>query len=153
MRYLLWLCQSINNVNIQHTALASVTLYACPTMSPLSSSPSMLMSPCCIEQITTSYCSTDSERLHCCCHLLSNFGLRWIFPIHHNGPGDAASKNCLFLWETGAPPYERFIWPTRVHAPNGTSIGSAVFVRLAVVINRYIHRPRNTGNNRPHLIL
>ena len=38
-----------------------------------------------------------------------------------------------------------------VHGTNGTSIGSAVFVGLAVVPNRQTHRPRYMCGNRPHL--
>jgi len=34
------------------------------------------------------------------------------------------------------PPNTRFLGPTRVYNPNGTSIGSAVFVGLAVMPNR-----------------
>ena len=41
--------------------------------------------------------------------------------------------------------------PTRVHIPNGTSIGSAVFA-VTSVTDRQTDRPRySVGNNRPHL--
>jgi len=42
--------------------------------------------------------------------------------------------------------------PTGVHAPNCVSAGLAILAaQLMVVTNR--HRPRNIGNNRPHLVL
>ena len=37
----------------------------------------------------TNCCTTDSKRLHQCCHLLNNLGSHWIFPILHYGLGDA----------------------------------------------------------------
>ena len=40
-------------------------------------------------------------------------------------------------------------WPTRVHNPNGASIGSAVFVGLTVLTNR--HTQAKKQNNRPQL--
>jgi len=35
------------------------------------------------------------------------------------------------------PPNTQFLGTSRVHNPNGTSIGSAVFVELTVVTNRH----------------
>jgi len=45
-----------------------------------------------------------------------------------------------------------FSGPTRVHNPNGISIGSTVFAGLMIVTHRPTVRPRySVGNNRPHL--
>jgi len=42
--------------------------------------------------------------------------------------------------------------PTRVHNPNGISVGSSVYAGLKIVTNRPTgHRPHYIGNNRPHL--
>ena len=50
------------------------------------------------------------------------------------------------------PSNTQFLWPTRVHIPNGISIGSAVFPRLRVVTNRQADIPRySVCSNRPHL--
>jgi len=52
----------------------------------------------------------------------------------------------------GSPSNTCFLGPTRVHIPNGTSIGSAVFVRLRTVTNRPADRPRySVCNGRLHL--
>jgi len=40
-----------------------------------------------------------------------------------------------------------------VHGTNGTSIGSAVFVGLAVVANIQTHRPRYICSNRPYALV
>ena len=50
-----------------------------------------------------------------------------------------------------SPPITWFLGPTWVHTQNGTSIGLVILAQLMVVTNRHTHRPRNTGNNRPHL--
>ena len=50
-----------------------------------------------------------------------------------------------------SPPITWFLEPTWVHTQNGTSIGLVILAQLMVVTNRHTHRPRNTGNNRPHL--
>jgi len=39
--------------------------------------------------IVTSWCSTDSKRPHCCCHLPNNFRSCHLFSILHNGSGDS----------------------------------------------------------------
>jgi len=49
-----------------------------------------------------------------------------------------------------------FLRPTRVHNPNGKSIGSAVFAGLTSVTDRPTYRPTDRPrcsvcNNRPHL--
>ena len=50
------------------------------------------------------------------------------------------------------PPNTWFLGPTRVHAPNGTSIGSVVFAGHTVVISRKTEWPRyDIYNNRLHL--
>ena len=49
--------------------------------------------------------------------------------------GGEQPQNCPFPWGILAPPNTRFLGPTRVHNPNGTSIGSTVFVGLTVVTN------------------
>jgi len=49
----------------------------------------------------------------------------------------ARPQNCRFHWRGSEPPPNTwFLGPTRVHAPNGISIGSAVFVWLTVVSSR-----------------
>jgi len=50
----------------------------------------------------TSYCSTGSKTLHCCCHLSSNFGCCWTFPIIFIGQGDAL-KTAPSLGGSGPP--------------------------------------------------
>ena len=42
-------------------------------------------------------------------------------------------QNCHFAWGYGPPSNVWFLWPTRVHNPNGISIGSAVFTGLTIV--------------------
>ena len=44
------------------------------------------------------------------------------------------------LGGSGPPLNTRFLEPTQVHVPSGTSIGSAAFVGLTVVTNRQTHR-------------
>ena len=44
--------------------------------------------------------------------------------------------NCPFPWGILAPSNTWFLGPTRVHIPNGISIGSAVFIRLTAVTDR-----------------
>ena len=51
--------------------------------------------------------------------------------------GQSMAPNCLFLWRIQAQPNTWFLGPTRVHTPNGISIGSAVFVGIKVVSNRH----------------
>ena len=53
------------------------------------------------------------------------------FPKRQNNP-----QNCPFLWGDPGFHLTRFIEPTRVHNPNGMSIGSPVSAELMVVINR-----------------
>jgi len=49
-----------------------------------------------------------------------------------------------------APPLRGFWGPSRVHAPNGISIGSVGFAVLTTVTDRQTHRPRYVcSNNRP----
>jgi len=61
----------------------------------------------------------------CCVHSLMHFKGRTT-PKFAPSPG-----------RIGPPPSStRFIGPTRVHNSNGISIGSSVFVRLAIVTNR-----------------
>jgi len=59
----------------------------------------------------------------------------------------------LPLHVSGPPPNTWFLGPTRVHNPNGISIGSAVFARLKFVINRQTYRPHYINSNRPHIML
>jgi len=70
--------------------------------------------------------------------------------------GQCMAQNCPFLWRIQAPPNTWFLGPTRVHTPNGISIGSAVFVGIKVVSNRHTvtdldkhaQRTRYIGTNR-----
>jgi len=63
--------------------------------------------------ITSSCCSTDSERPYrCChCHLPNKFGSRPIFHMLHNKPGDAPPQLALF-WGNLGPTCIWFIEPT-----------------------------------------
>jgi len=45
-------------------------------------------------------------------------------------------QNCPFAWGIWTPSNTWFLGPTRVHNPNGTLIGSAIFARLATVTDR-----------------
>ena len=83
----------------------------------------------------TSCHSTDSERLHHCCHLLNNFGSRWIFPILHNGPEDA-TKLPLPLGEFRLPSNTRFqvLTPTTTH-----NHGHYTGPRPKLHLNRFSH--------------
>jgi len=47
-----------------------------------------------------------------------------------------ALKIAAFAWESGPPSNTWFLGPTRVHIPDGISIGSAVFPGLMVVTDR-----------------
>jgi len=54
--------------------------------------------------------------------------------------------------ESEPPSNTWFLGLTRVHIPNVTSIGSAVFARLKVVTDRPTDRPRySVCSNKPHL--
>jgi len=78
-------------------------------------------------------------------------------PILYNGsPILAAPRNCPFAWAIWTPSNTWFRGPTRVHNPNGISIGSAGFAGLTIVTDRQTDRPTNRPrysvcNNRPHL--
>jgi len=53
---------------------------------------------------------------------------------------------------TWTPSNRWLLRSTRVHSPNGISIGSAIFARLTVVTDRLTDWPRySVRNNRPHL--
>jgi len=56
---------------------------------------------------------------------------------------------CLFsLGDSNPPPNTRFLGPTRVHIPDGISIGSAVLARLMIVTHRHTDtQTRNIDNN------
>ena len=75
-------------------------------------------------------------------------------------------QNCSFPRDSESPPKTWFLEPTRVHSPNGISIGSAVFAELTIVTDSqtdhastrsvtigsiYVHstamRPHNNHNN------
>jgi len=105
--------------------------------------------------IKTSCCSSDSERLHRCCHLANNFDPRQIFPILHNRLGDAPK---LPFFEDPSPPETWFFGPVESTSQNNISIGSSVFVGFSVVSDattekhRHADGPRYVCNNRPHLM-
>ena len=66
--------------------------------------------------------------------------------------GICPPKIALFLKNTDPPPNPWFLWPTRVHIPNGISIGSAILAQLMVFTNRQsTQRPRCICSNKPHL--
>ena len=53
---------------------------------------------------------------------------------------------------TCTPSNTCFLWPIRVHNPNGISIGSAVFAGLTIVTDGLTDRPRySVCNNKTHL--
>ena len=59
-------------------------------------------------------------------------------PILYNGMPQSPPQNCAFQWCIWTPRNRPtlFLWPARVHIPNGMSIGSAVFVRLTIATDR-----------------
>jgi len=104
--------------------------------------------------VSGSCCSTDSERPHRCCQLPNS--VRRYSLILCNGLRDVLhQKFPTSLGRSGPPSNTWFLGLTRVHTPNGTSIGAAVCARLTVVANRQKYRqtrrPRYLCNNRPHL--
>jgi len=50
-------------------------------------------------------------------------------------------------------PLAWFLDTARIHTPNGTSIGSSVFVGRAIVTNRQTDRPPSIGNYSRHLMI
>jgi len=68
------------------------------------------------------------------------------------GPAPFSPQNSPFTCGIWTPVNEWFLGPTRVHIPNGISIGSAVLAGLTVVTDRQTDRPRySVCINRPHL--
>jgi len=71
-------------------------------------------------------------------------------------PGHAPFRLKLFpIYLCGSGPSSKawFPGPTRVHIPNGTSIGSGVFARITVVTDRPTNRPCYfVYSNRRHLV-
>jgi len=65
---------------------------------------------------------------------ISTAGHVWAGPF-------SPSKLTLHVWGSGLPSNTWFLWLTRVHIPNGTSIGSAVFACLTVVTDRPRYTP------------
>jgi len=66
------------------------------------------------------------------------------------------SRLTLRMWWSGPSSNTWFLWPTRVHIPNGISIGSAVFAGLTVATDQSTDRQTETPrysvcNNRPRL--
>jgi len=55
------------------------------------------------------------------------------------------------LCQCALPSNTCFLWLTRVHFPNGISIGSAVSAGLTIVTDRPTDRPYSVCNNRLHL--
>ena len=74
----------------------------------------------------TSCCSTESKRLHCCCRIHTPDVL---YTLQRDG---RCPPNCPFQWGKLPPPGTWIPGPTRLQTPNGTSIGSAIFVGLTV---------------------
>ena len=99
----------------------------------------------------TSYCSTDKEWPHLCCHLVNNCGSHQIFRSSERA-GPSPSKTDPSPGGSGTDPTNTWLLgPTQVHTTNSISTGSAVFVWLMVMSNRYTpHRPQNAGNNSVH---
>ena len=69
-----------------------------------------------------------------------NCGVCCLHSLMHFNAGEQ-SPQFPFPWGIPAPPKTCFLWPIRVHNPNGSSIGSSVFVEFTVVSNRQTHRP------------
>jgi len=93
--------------------------------------------------LLTSCCNADSKRLHCCCHLPSNFGLHRIFS-HFTVGWEMPPKLPLPIRISGLPPNKWFFGSTRVHTPNDICMCSASFSTA----NR--HRLRYVCSIRPH---
>ena len=60
-------------------------------------------------------------------------------PILYNRPL-LSPQNCPFVCGISAPSNTWFLGPTRVHIPNGISIGSTVFAGLTIVTARLTDR-------------
>jgi len=88
----------------------------------------------------TSCCSSDCERPHRCCHLPNNFVSHQTFPILRRD----MPLNCPLLW--GLP-------PTRGHTSMTGLANFVVSLLCPTSRHRNTQRPRNIGNNRPHLML
>jgi len=80
---------------------------------------------------TTSFCSTGSERLHRCCYLTNKVEYidhtpSSLYTLQQAGKCPP-QQIPLFPGESGPTANMRyfFLGPTQVHAPNGTSVGSA----------------------------
>ena len=87
----------------------------------------------------TSYCSTDKEWPHLCCHLVNNCGSHQIFRSSERA-GPSPSKTDPSPGGSGTDPTNTWLLgPTQVHTTNSISTGSAVFVWLMVMSNRYTH--------------
>jgi len=90
-----------------------------------------------------------------CCPLLSRFE----YMDHRTCPGMSSagsfspSKLPFHSWASGPPSNTQLLGPMhRSPHPNGISIGSAVFARLAIVTDRQTDRPRySVCGNRRHL--
>jgi len=65
-------------------------------------------------------------------------------PILYNGLA-LSPQNCPFSWKIWTPSNTRLLVPTRIHNPNGISIGSAVFAALTIVTDRQTDRQRDHG--------
>jgi len=57
-------------------------------------------------------------------------------------------KSAPWSGGSGPPSNTWFLGPSRVHVPNGSSIGSSVFAGFTLVTNRLADRPRYTCSNR-----
>ena len=89
----------------------------------------------------TTCCSNQSERWHRCCNLPNNFS-RPSYYLYN-----AMDRGCP-PEIAPSPPYTWFPEPTRVHIPNSTLIGLAVFYRLRswptdrqTEIHTHMHKP------------
>jgi len=72
--------------------------------------------------------------------------------ILYNRPPLPPNKMSIRVWKCGPPSNTWFPVPTRVHIPNGISIGSVVFAGLTIVTDRLTDRLRySVCNSRPYL--
>ena len=74
----------------------------------------------------------------------SAYTLQWAVPF--------PPQNCPFTSASGPPSNTCFFGPTRVHNPNGITIGSAIFAWFTIVTDRLTDRPSySLCNNRLHV--
>ena len=103
------------------------------------------LSQCCCSlrlYIETSCCTTASQNRIASLLQLAN-------EAENTHSRQVWASPCITLPKSAGPPSNTwFLGPSRVHVPNGSSIGSSVFAGFTLVTNRLADRPRYTCSNR-----